>query len=280
MTQKEISNQEFNEKLNHSNFSFFENENNFPSNYGQKYKTCGKLRINKKLSPNSLYNDDFRLLCSEHHFKFTQKKNSQNNAQIQNQNDVFNINNNIGPNPNMINLNKNGNILTNEISPNIQIPFNENRQISDNLQINICDNGKVNHERNKKKVKKEKNKYITRKEFNILVSKNNDRLECDESRLDNLETRFEKDEARLDIAESRLQNYEKRLDNAEARLLNEKIELENAEIRLESMKKDLENAMNEIANTDSNFQSMYNSLMDVYKRVNELKKYIHDNYPK
>ena len=28
------------------------------------------------------------------------------------------------------------------------------------------------------------------------------------------------------------------------------------------------------------FQSMYNSLMDVYKRVNELKKYIHDNYPK
>ena len=75
MTQKEISNQEFNEKLNHSNFSFFENENNFPSNYGQKYKTCGKLRINKKLSPNSLYNDDFRLLCSAHHFKFTQKKN-------------------------------------------------------------------------------------------------------------------------------------------------------------------------------------------------------------
>ena len=74
MTQKEITKQEFSEKLNHSNFSFLENENNLLLNYGQKYKTCGKLRINKKLSPNSLCNDNFRLLCSEHHFKFTQKK--------------------------------------------------------------------------------------------------------------------------------------------------------------------------------------------------------------
>ncbi len=94
MTQKEITKQEFSEKLNHSNFSFLENENNLPSNYGQKYKTCGKLRINKKLSQNSLCNDNFRILCSEHHFKFTQIKNSQNNAEIQNQNEVFNINNN------------------------------------------------------------------------------------------------------------------------------------------------------------------------------------------
>jgi len=183
-------------------------------------------------------------------------------------------------NPNIISQNKNGNILINEMSPNIQIPFNESQQTSDNLQINNLDNDKYKYEGNKKKVKKEKNKYITRKEFNILISKNKNRLECNEPKVDNLETSIEKDEAKFDIAESRLQNYEKRLDNAEARLLNEKISLENAETRLENIKTDLENAMKEIDNSNPYFQSMYNSLMDAYKRVNEMKKYIYDNYLK
>jgi len=189
---KKLKRKELVNRLCNSNFSFEEKEKIFLSNRGQKCRSCGLLRINKKLSPYSFSDLHQKLICVEHHNEPTKKKQSLNN----NQDEAFILNNNIiGPNMNQ-------NPINNEIledRPNIQIPIDDSEQIlidepedSNHSAINRNGNGINNYieeEENddEEESQNEENKYVTWDKFNDAMSANDKRFKKVEERLQNVE---------------------------------------------------------------------------------------------
>ena len=185
---KKLKRKEFVKRLCDSNFSF---EEIFLSNRGQKCRSCGLLRINKKLSPYSFSDLHQNLICFEH----TKKKQPLNN----NQDESFIFKNNIiGPNMNQnpININGHVNIEILEERPNIHIPIDNPEQIlldePDETKIsanNRNDNG-INNYIEEEESKNIENKYVTLDKFNNAMSENNNRFQNVEGRLQNVEGRF------------------------------------------------------------------------------------------
>ena len=233
---KKLKRNELVQRLCDSNFSFEEKERIFLSNRGQKCRSCGLLRINKKLSPNSFSDLHKRLICIDHHNEPTKPKI-------------------IGPNMNQnpININGNENIENLEDRPNIQIPIEEPEQISiDEPEANPSANNRNNNGINNYIEEEVNGEYVTLDKFNEAMTTN--------------DKRFQNVEGRLDSVEGRLLNVESGLGNVQIGLTNVQTDLAN-------LKKGLEYVHDEQKKTNScllTFMGQVNaSLQEINQKINK-----------
>jgi len=268
---KKLKRNELVQRLCDSNFSFEEKERIFLSNRGQKCRSCGLLRINKKLSPNSFSDLHKRLICIDHHNEHTKPKI-------------------IGPNMNQnpININGNENIENLEDRPNIQIPIEEPEQISiDEPEANPSANNRNNNGINNYIEEEVNGEYVTLDKFNEAMTTNDKRFQNVEGRLQSVEGRLDSVEGRLQSVEGRLQSVEGRLDSVEGRLKsvegrllnvesglgNVQIGLTNVQTDLANLKKGLEYVHDEQKKTNSSlltFMGQVNaSLQEINQKINK-----------